>query len=58
MQQKNLAIVFMPNYMQKYCHVPADVLSLQLHNWLTGTIIDLLLLSIDVDINTGNQRLS
>jgi Ulp1 family protease len=52
----NLINVFMPNYMMKYTHEPSDVISMQRHNWLTGTIIDLFLLSIDVDIATGHQK--
>jgi Ulp1 family protease len=52
----NLINVFMPNYMMKDTHEPSDIISMQRHNWLTGTIINLFLLSIDVDINTGHQK--
>jgi Ulp1 family protease len=56
MHQNNLINVFMPNYMTKYTHEPADVISMKRNNWLTGTVIDLFFLSIDVDINTGHQK--
>lgn len=56
MLENNLTHDNMPNYMEKYCHFSGDVLSLKRHNWLTGTIIDTFLLTIDVDINTGEQK--
>lgn len=56
MQRNNLINVFMPNYMTKYTHEPEDVISLKRQNWLTGTIIDLFLIAIDVDIVTGSQN--
>ena len=56
MHQNNVTNVHMPNYLLKYCHEPQDVLSLKRNNWLTGTIIDVFLLSINVHINTGQDN--
>ena len=45
---------FMPDYNSRFTHFPSDALSLRNHTWLTGTIMDVFLYSMTIDVTNGN----
>ena len=46
----------MPKVREKYAHSPIDVLSLKRQNWLTGTIMNTFLDTLDLNTGNGSQK--
>ena len=44
---------FMPDYNSRFTHFPSDALSLRNHTWLTGTIMDVFLYSMTINVTDG-----